>query len=81
METVDVTGVQPDWMASLCGRITILEEVVGHLWGTCHLARTGETKDKEIENKSVVLEDEGGELKPANQTVCICVGHIYNHGQ
>ena len=55
MYLVDVTRVQPDRVTSLGGRVTELQEIVGHLRRTCHLASALQSEDQDVENKTVVL--------------------------
>ena len=63
-------------MADFSGRIAVLEEIVGHLRGTSHLAGALETEDKEIHDETIVLENERGELQSTDETVSVRVGHV-----
>ncbi len=76
MQTIDVTGVEPDRVASFSGGIPILQEVVGHLRGSSHLAGSMETENEQIKDKAVVLEDESRKLKTADETKSIDMSHI-----
>jgi hypothetical protein len=78
VELVDVTRVETNRMAGLRGRIAILQEVVRHLRWTGHLARTLKTEDEDIQNETIVLEDEGGELETTDKTISVCVCHVCN---
>ncbi len=49
-------------VASFSGRVAVLEEVIGHLWRTSHLAGSLQTEDKEIKDKAIILENKCGEL-------------------
>ena len=76
MDTINIPGVESDWMTSFCFHILVCEEVVGHLWGAGHLTGSLEAKDQEIQNQATVLHDEGGELETTNDPVRVCVVHV-----
>jgi hypothetical protein len=76
VQAINITGVQADGVTSLCSRIAILQEVIGHLWRTGHFASLLQAKNEEITDKTVVLEDKGRELKTTNETERIRVRHI-----
>ena len=77
VNAIDVTRVKTDGVARFGGGITILQEVVGHLWRTRHLAGPLQAQDQQVKNQPVVLEDEGGELEAADKTVSVRMRHIY----
>ena len=77
VQFIDVAGVETDRMADFGGRITVLEEIVGHLGRTSHLAGTLETEDEEIHNEAVVLENKRGELQSTDEAVGVRVGHVF----
>lgn len=56
MDPVDVARVETDRVARLGRRVAELEEVVGHLRRTGHLARTLEAEDENVEHEAVVLQ-------------------------
>ena len=60
VNSVDVARVEADRVASLGGRVAELEEVVGDLRRTGHLACALETEDQDVEDETVVLRGEGG---------------------
>ena len=76
VEAVDITRVEADWMAGLGGGISVLQEIVEHLWGTSHFTCTRQTKDHATVHQAVVLEDEGGELEDTNKAICVRMCHI-----
>ena len=76
VDPVNVTGVQPDRMARLGCRVTVLQEVVRHLQWTGHLARALQAENEEIKDETIVLEDESQELEASNQTVRVRVRHV-----
>ncbi len=55
VEAIHITGIQANGMASFSGRVAVLEEVIGHLWRTIHLASALQTEDKEIKDKACVV--------------------------
>lgn len=59
VQTIDVSRVETNGMPCLSGRITVLQEVVGLLRRSGHLARSLQAEDEKIEDETVVLEDEG----------------------
>ena len=63
MQMINIMGVQANGVLSLRCRILVLQEVVGHLRRPSHFACMSQTKDKQIENQVIVLEDECGELQ------------------
>ena len=81
VDAVDIVRVETNRMTCLCSRATVLQEVVRRLWGTGRdLCSALQTKDGDIEDEVIVLEDEGRELKTTNETVCICVRHVWGCG-
>lgn len=64
-------------MASFSRRITVLKEVVRHLWRTSHLAGALQTENQEIEDKAVVLENECRELQSTDQDKGVSVCHVF----
>jgi hypothetical protein len=76
MDSVNIARVQTNRMSCLCSCISVLEEIVWLCWWTGHFACTVKTENEEIQNETVVLEDETGELKTSNQTISINVGHV-----
>ena len=67
VQAINITGVQADGVTSLCSRITILQEVIGHLWRTSHFVSSLQAKNEEIKDKTVVLKDKGRESKTINE--------------
>jgi hypothetical protein len=66
MNAIDVARVEADRMAGFGGAVSELQEVVGKLRRTGHFARTLQAEDEQVEYETVILEDEGGELKTTN---------------
>jgi hypothetical protein len=75
-DTIDISCVQSDRMSGLGLPITELQEVVGALRWASNFAGTLETKQKEVKNKAIVLEDERRELEATNHTVTVNVVHV-----
>jgi hypothetical protein len=44
----------------------VLQEIVRHLWRAHHLTSSLQAENEEIKDKTIVLEDEGRELKPTD---------------
>jgi hypothetical protein len=63
-------------MSGLGLPITELQEVVGALRWASNFAGTLETKQKEVKNKAIILEDERRELEAPNHTVTVNVVHV-----
>lgn len=76
MNPVDVSGVQADRVASLRGRIAVLEEVVRHLGRPGHFTCAVQSHDQQVEDQAVVLEHEGRELETTDHTVRFRMGQI-----
>jgi hypothetical protein len=70
------THIEPDRVPCLGRRVPELEEVVRKLGRTGHLTRALETEDEEIEDETVVLEDERRELETTNHAERIDVRHV-----
>ena len=72
------TASKAGWDGAFGSGVTILQEAVGYL-GTRpgHLTRTLKSKDEEIQNKTIVPEDEGRKLQASNQTISVHVRHAY----
>ena len=73
---VDITRVEADGVTCLRSNVAVLQEVVRHLRGTSHLARALQAENEQIQDETIVLEDEGGELKSADEAVRVRVGHV-----
>lgn len=73
---VDVSGVESDRVPRLGRRVPELEEVVGHLRGSSHLARPLQSEDEQVEDESVVLEDERRELETSDHSKVVDMRHI-----
>lgn len=54
VDPVDVSGIQPNGVPCLGSGVAILQEVVGHLRWTCHLACTLQPEDEDVEDKSTL---------------------------
>ena len=67
MNAINVTGIKPNWMPRLCRAVTELKEVVRKLGMSSHFAGSLEAEDQQIKNKTITLEDKGGELKAPNR--------------
>jgi hypothetical protein len=76
VDPIDVSRVETDGVSCLGRRIPELEEVVGHLRRSGHLARTLESEDEDVEDETVVLEDEGRELKSSDHSEGVDVRHV-----
>lgn len=77
MQAIHITGIQANGMASFSCRIPVLKEIVGHLWRTSHLAGSLQTKDEEIKDKAIVLENKCRELQSTDQTEGVGMRHIF----
>jgi len=69
MKLVHITRIETDRVMCFGCGVTELKEVVGQLWRSSHLASPLQAQDEDIEHKSIILEDKGRKLKPANHTV------------
>jgi hypothetical protein len=76
MNAIDVSRVQANGMASLGRNVSVLEEVVGHLGRTSHLTRALQAKNEDIQDQTVVLKNESGELQTSDEAIPIRMGHV-----
>lgn len=76
VESVNVTRVETDGMTCFSSRITILKEVIRHLGRPRHLTCSLKAKNEEIEDQTIILEDEGRELETADKTISIGMCHV-----
>lgn len=76
VDPVDVARVETDRVARFSGSVSELEEIVRHLRRSSHFTSSRKTENEEIENETIVLEDERGELKTSDHSVTIDMGHI-----
>jgi len=79
VKSFDVARVQPDGMSHFGRDVLKREEVVGHLWRSSHFAGTLQSEHQEVKNKSVVLDDERGELETADDAVRVGVVHVLHY--
>jgi hypothetical protein len=75
-DSVNVACVQTDWVLGLCGTITELQEVVGALRWSSHFARALQAQKKQIDDQTIVLEDERGKLQTSDHTIAVNVVHV-----
>ena len=76
MYLVDVSWVEPDWMARLGGYVLECQEVVGQLWRAWHLRGPLKAQYQQVHDQAVVLHDERGELQAADDAVRVSVVHV-----
>ena len=73
---INIAGVQTDRMPSLRSTIPELQEVVGALRRSSHLARSLQTEKQQINHQTIVLEHETRELQATNQPIAVGMVHV-----
>ena len=63
-------------MPALGCAIAELQEVIRRVWWTGDLAGALKAKEQEINDQTIVLENEGRELQTADHAVSVCVIHV-----
>ena len=76
MGSVNISGVESDWMRCLSDYILEGEESVWHLWWSSHLAGSLQTQHQQVHHQTVVLYHKGGELQASDDTIRIGMIHI-----
>lgn len=76
VDAINVTRVETNWVTNLSWGVAELKEVVGRLGRTGHFAGSLESENEDVENETVVLEDETGELESSNHSESVDVGHV-----
>ena len=76
MESVHVSGVEPDGVGHLRVHVLEAEKIVGHLRRSRHLGGPVEAEDQQVHDEAVVLDDEGGKLEAADNAVAVGVIHV-----
>ena len=76
MEPIHISRVEPDRMRDLCINVLETQEIVRHLRRAGHLRRTVQSQHQQVHHKSIVLDDEGGELQSTDYSVTVGVVHI-----
>ena len=55
-------------MRDFCIHVLETQEIIWHLGRSRHLRGSVQTKDKQVHDQAVVLDNEGGELQTSNDT-------------
>mmetsp|Transcript_45139 Transcript_45139/g.81182 ORF Transcript_45139/g.81182 Transcript_45139/m.81182 type:complete len:243 (+) Transcript_45139:3641-4369(+) len=76
-ETIHVTAVQANRMPELRVHVLEGEEFVGQLRWSCNFRGSRKTKHEEIQDKAVILEDERAKLQTLDETVRVCMVHVF----
>ena len=76
VESVDISGVEPNRMRHLRVHILKAEKVIRHLRRSGHLRGPVEAEHEQVHDEAVVLDDEGGELEAADDAVAVGVVHV-----
>mmetsp|Transcript_39335 Transcript_39335/g.83813 ORF Transcript_39335/g.83813 Transcript_39335/m.83813 type:complete len:1257 (-) Transcript_39335:3240-7010(-) len=75
-EAVQVSAVQPNGVSQLCVNILEGQEFVGQLRWSGQLGGSCQAQLQEVQDETVVLEDEGSELQSLDQAVGVGVVHV-----
>ena len=76
IEPIHVAQVEMDRMPCFSSGVVELKEIILHLWRSSHLTSPLQAQNKDIEHETIILEDKGRKLEPANHTVCIHMRHV-----
>ena len=79
MDSVDVAGVEPDWVRRLCCHILVGEEVVWFARRARHVAAALQAKYQQVIHQAIILHHERGELQAPDNSIRVGVVHVLQH--
>jgi len=76
VDGLDVSGIQTNGVLRLHLDVVVGQKVVRQIWRSSHLGSSLQSKNQDVQDETIVLDDEGRELETSNQSIRVDVVHV-----